>query len=104
MQLQFDPTGPFTLDPVTDTVVDTAGRVMPLTRTEFRLLHLLVTHAGRVLTHQELLRVVRGYVNDYGARKLLAVRIYGLRQKIEPDARRPRHIITVRNRGYTFRH
>src|SRR4026209_1592775 len=103
MQLQFArPTAPFTLDPVTDAVIDATGRSIRLTRSEFRILHLLMTHADRTLTHQDMLRIIWGYDEDTDTRNLLVVYIFRLRRKIEPERRPPRHIITVRGQGYRF--
>ena len=104
MERQFDLSVSFMLDPVADTVIDGAGRVIRLTRAEFRLLHVLMVHAGRVLTPQLLLRAAWGYLDNTGTRNLLAAYIRHLRRKIEPDAQHPQHIVTVRGQGYTFRH
>ena len=98
------PAAPFTLDPVTDAVIDATGRGIRLTRSEFRILHLLMTHADRTLTHQDMLRLLWGYDEDISTRNLIVVYIFRLRRKIEPDTRHPRHIITVRGQGYRFRH
>jgi DNA-binding response OmpR family regulator len=57
MQLEFArPVAPFTLDPLADALIDATGRVILLTRSEFRMLHLLMTHADLTLTYQNLLR------------------------------------------------
>src|SRR5688572_23455621 len=104
MKLQFARrAAPFTLDPLADTVIDATGRVILLTRSEFRILHLLMTHADQTLTYQDMLRILWGYDEDAGTRNLIMVYIFPLRRKIEPDTRHPRHIITVRGQGYSFR-
>jgi two-component system response regulator MtrA len=87
-------------------VVDVAGRTVardgadvPLTRTEFDLLHELVRHAGQVLSRDVLLDRVWGY--DYlGDSRLVDVAIQRLRAKVEADPAAPELIQTVRGAGY----
>jgi two-component system response regulator MtrA len=87
-------------------VVDVAGRTVardgadvPLTRTEFDLLHELVRHAGQVLSRDVLLDRVWGY--DYlGDSRLVDVAIQRLRAKVESDPAAPELIQTVRGAGY----
>lgn len=73
-----------------------------LTPTEYDLLRVLITHAGKVLTHQQLLRQVWGD-NYVGQVHLLRVNISNLRRKVEPEPGRPRYIITEPGVGYRFR-
>jgi len=77
------------------------GERIKLTPMEFRLFSYLVENAGRTLTHRQLLERVWGweYTND-----LDYVRIYimHLRQKMEPDPRLPRYIVTEPGVGYCF--
>jgi two-component system KDP operon response regulator KdpE len=62
----------------------------------------LVQHAGKVLTHQQLIHLVWG--NDYEVEAhLLRVNISNLRQKIEADPTRPRYIVTEPGVGYRLR-
>ena len=70
-----------------------------LTPTEYTLLHTLVTHTGKVLTHQMLLRTVWGitYERDIPT---LRVFITQLRHKIEADPSRPSIIVTEPGIGY----
>jgi two-component system response regulator RegX3 len=75
-----------------------AGRPVAVTRTEFRLLCELAEHAGRVLSRQQLLRRVWGY--DTGDERLVDVHVGRLRQKIESDPAKPRHLVTLRGLGY----
>src|SRR5690606_3385594 len=63
-----------------------------LTPTEYDLLKVLVTHAGKVITHHQLLRQVWG--DGYDDMHILRVNISNLRGKIEPDASRPTYIHT----------
>ncbi|MCU0510160.1 MAG: helix-turn-helix domain-containing protein, partial [Anaerolineae bacterium] len=73
-----------------------------LTPTEYALLRALATHAGRVLTHTQLMRQVwgMGYENDL---HILRVNMSNLRRKIEPDATRPTYIQTEPGVGYRLR-
>jgi two-component system KDP operon response regulator KdpE len=73
-----------------------------LTPTEYELLRVLVTHAGKVLTHHLLLREVWGA--EYGEEfHMLHVNISNLRRKIEPDSTRPQFIITEPGVGYRLK-
>lgn len=83
-------------------LVTVRGSVVQLTPTEYDLLRLLVTHAGRVLTHNQLLRKVWGTEHE-AERHLLRVNISNLRRKLEPDPSRPRYIITEPGVGYRLR-
>jgi DNA-binding response OmpR family regulator len=76
-----------------------AGRTIPLTKTEFRLLSTLATARGAVVTREQLLERVWDY-GYFGDTRLLDVHIRRLRRKIEPDPGRPRLIVTVRGVGY----
>jgi two-component system KDP operon response regulator KdpE len=83
-------------------LVTTSGREVQLTPTEYELLRVLVTHAGKVLTHRHLLREVWGA--EYGEEfHMLHVNISNLRRKIEPDPARPQFIITEPGVGYRLR-
>ena len=74
------------------------GQRVQLTRKEYSLLHLLASHAGLVVTHQQLLKEIWGKqtVNI----QYLRILMRKLRQKIEPDANRPRIIATESGVGY----
>jgi two-component system KDP operon response regulator KdpE len=92
-----------------DLVVDLArrlvrvrGRDVQLTPTEYDLLRVLVIHAGKVLTHQQLLREVWGLGYESESH-LLRVNISNLRQKIERNSTRPEYIITEPGVGYRLR-
>ncbi len=92
--------GPITLDPLRHEVLR-AERKVKVTPTESRLLHLLMMHPGQVLTPGIISRRMWGY--DEGRNTdLIKTHIHHLRQKVELDAKRPRHILTVPGRGYTF--
>jgi DNA-binding response OmpR family regulator len=70
-----------------------------LTRTEFKLLQLLMESPGHTLTRDELLEKVMGYAYE-GMGRALDTHIRNLRKKIEPDPERPRYIQTVYGIGY----
>lgn len=80
-------------------VVNMAGSDIQLTPTEYDLLRVLIKYAGKVLTHHQLLREVRG--GGYEADShLLRVHMSNLRRKLEPDPNRPRYILTEAGVGY----
>ncbi len=83
-------------------VVTLAGQEVQLTPTEYDLLRVLVRHAGKVLTHHQLLREVWGVGYDQETH-MLRVNISNLRRKIEADPTRPRYIVTEPGVGYRLR-
>jgi two-component system KDP operon response regulator KdpE len=78
------------------------GREVQLTATEYDLLRLLVKHAGKVLTHNQILRQIWGpaYMEQP---HLLRVNISNLRRKIEPEPERPQYILTELGVGYRLK-
>jgi len=82
--------------------VHLAGREIHLTPTEYKLLAVLVRHAGRVLTHRQLLREVWG-MNAIQHTHYLRVYMTQLRHKLEPDPARPRYLQTELGVGYRLR-
>jgi two-component system KDP operon response regulator KdpE len=78
------------------------GREVHLTPTEYKLLALLIRHAGKVLTHRQMLKEVWG--TSY-ADQSHYVRVYmaQLRQKLESDPARPRLLVTEPGVGYRLR-
>ncbi len=80
-------------------LVTLKGKELKLTPTEYDILKNLAVHSGRVLTHKQLLCEIWGkeYQNET---HYLRVYIGQLRRKIEPDATRPRYIITEPGVGY----
>ncbi len=83
-------------------LVTISGSEVTLTPTEYDLLRVLVQHAGKVLTHRQLLRQVWGDGYDTEIH-LLQVNISNLRRKIEPDPSRPRYVLTEIGVGYRLR-
>jgi two-component system KDP operon response regulator KdpE len=73
-----------------------------LTPLEFRLLESFVRHAGMIVRQAQLLREVWGPDHETDARGL-RVCIRNLREKLEPDPRRPRYFLTEVGLGYRFR-
>lgn len=82
--------------------VSVDGVVVHLTPNEYRLLITLVKHAGKVLTHHQLLKEVWG--EAAGAQPhYLRVYMAQLRQKLEADSAQPRYLITEPGVGYRLR-
>lgn len=80
-------------------LVSENGREIKLTPLEYDILKNLALHAGRVLTHRQLLKNIWG--SEYQEEThYLRVYIGQLRHKIEPDPTRPRYIITEPGVGY----
>lgn len=94
-------TGDLTVDLVRR-VVTVGGHEIQLTPTEYDLLRVLVTNAGKVLTHRQLLRQVWG-VGYEAETHLLRVNMSNLRRKIEPEPTRPAYVITEPGVGYRLR-
>lgn len=79
--------------------VRVSGQEVQLTPTEYDLLRILVNHAGKVLTHGQLLKEVRG-IGYQDETHLLRVHMSNLRRKLEPDPNRPQYILTEPGVGY----
>src|SRR5205809_393281 len=92
--------GPVKLDAMRHEVTRDGVKVR-LTPTESRLLHLLITHTGQVLTTDMIIERVWGY-DETGDSGLVKTHIRHLRQKVEPDPNTPQYIMTVPGVGYTF--
>lgn len=78
-----------------------AGEIVHLTPTEFRLLALLINNHGKVLTQRQLLSQVWG-PNAVEHSHYLRIYMGHLRQKLEQDPTRPRHLLTETGIGYRF--
>jgi len=78
------------------------GIEIQLTPTEYDLLRLLIIHAGKVLTHSQILKQIWGIAYQEQS-QVLRVTISNLRKKIEPDPSRPKHITTEPGVGYRLR-
>ena len=84
---------------LTRRLVTISGEEVSLTPTEYDILRLMVSHAGKVLTHSQILKQVWG-IAYLEQPHVLRVNISNLRRKIEADPSRPRHIITEPGVGY----
>lgn len=93
-------TGLLEVDLVARTV-SVAGREVRLTATEYSLLRLFVTHAGKVLTHRQILREVWG-PNSAEQTHYLRVYLAHLREKLENDPSAPKLFVTEPGVGYRF--
>ncbi len=78
------------------------GQEVKLSPKEYELLKLLVTHAGKVLTHRQILTQVWGPAHTEDA-QYLRVAVRSLRQKIEADPAQPQLIQTESGVGYRLR-
>ena len=77
------------------------GEGIDLTTAEFDLLWLLASHAGNVLSRDDLLQELRGIGFD-GLDRSIDARISRLRKKLNDDPENPTRIKTVRGKGYLF--
>lgn len=93
--------GALTVD-MTKRLVTVAEHEVQLTPNEYDLLKILIRHAGKVLTHRQLLREVWGMGYETETH-LLRVNISNLRRKIESDALRPHLIVTEPGVGYRLK-
>jgi len=93
-------TDDFTIDLAAKTVESPQGPVK-LTRTEWRMLEMLVRHEGKLVTQRQLLQEVWGpeyeTETDY-----LRTYIAALRRKLEPQPSAPRYLLTEQGMGYRF--
>jgi two-component system KDP operon response regulator KdpE len=79
------------------------GLEVKLTPNEYEIVKTLIKHAGRVLTHKQILQAVWG--NEYGSdTQYVRVYINQLRRKLEDDPARPAYIITESGVGYRLSH
>ncbi len=80
-------------------VVKVDGEDVHLTPTEYKLLHVMLKHPGKVLTQHQLLNEVWG-PNHLDQAQYLRVYIAQLRRKLESDPARPKHLQTEPGVGY----
>jgi two-component system, OmpR family, KDP operon response regulator KdpE len=90
--------GPLSVDLATRNVSLNEARAN-LTRKEYRLIELLATHLGNVVTHQQLLKEIwgAGYVHNV---QYLRILVRKVRQKIEQDPARPEILVSESGVGY----
>jgi len=77
------------------------GEVL-LTPTEFDLLYHLMLNAGKVFSSELLLQEVWDFPYDTGSTDLVRAHVKNLREKIEPDPKRPTYVITIPRHGYVL--
>jgi two-component system KDP operon response regulator KdpE len=92
-------TGDLTVDLVRR-IVTVRGKEVRFSPREYDLLRLLVAHAGKVLTHNMILREVWDPQTDV---QYLRMYIRALRQKIEADTEKPEYIVTETGVGYRLK-
>jgi len=92
--------GPLTIDAGARRVTY-HGAELELTTYEFDLLRVLVEQAGRVLSREQLINLVRGNADEAFDRSI-DVHVSHLRKKLGDDPRRPQIVKTVRGVGYLF--
>ena len=99
--------GDITLD-LTDHRVELRGprgdrRHVQLTPTEFKLLLVLARAPGKAFSREELQTSIWGSADDSeNCYSTVNAYVSGLRDRLEPDPKRPRYLVTVRNVGYRF--
>ncbi|OZE83399.1 DNA-binding response regulator [Rhodococcus sp. 15-649-1-2] len=94
-------TDSFTVD-LSSKTVTRGGDVVHLTRTEWGVLELLARNRGKLVSQREILKTVWGPKHE---RETHYLRIYlaQLRQKLEDDPSRPRHLLTETGMGYRLK-
>lgn len=80
-------------------LVSTYGNKVDLTPREFELMSMLVRHAGKVVTTQDLVQKAWGMTDDHATENIKPY-IHYLRRKLEKDPTSPRWVKTVRGVGY----
>ena len=88
------------IDPVTRRAWR-AGDEVRLSRKEFDLLHILMAHAGTIVTREELMRQVWN-TTFWTSSKTIDVHLGWVRRKLGDDTRRPSLITTIRGQGLRF--
>lgn len=78
-----------------------AGKPVPLTTMEFRLLYFLASRPNKVYSRDQLLDAVWG-PGTFLMPRIIDVYVRRLRQKIEPDSENPTYLKTIRGAGYMF--
>ena len=92
--------GPITMD-TRSTEVRRDGQIVPMSAKEFQLLRYFVEHPNVTISREELLKEVWGY-DVRPSTRTVDVHVAWLRQKLEPDLKNPRYILTVVGFGYKF--
>lgn len=82
-------------------ILTQAGKTVPLTAQEFKLLKFFLQNPERVISRNDLLNQVWGY-DAYPSTRTVDNFILRLRQKLEKDPANPAHFLTVHGAGYKF--
>jgi two-component system KDP operon response regulator KdpE len=90
--------GDLVVDLVSRSVVVGDERIT-LTRKEYRLLHVLASHLGLVVTHQQLIKEIWGRATGDNV-QYLRMLVRKLRQKVERDPNQPKYLMTESGVGY----
>ncbi len=93
--------GDWRLDTIAHHLLDRDGTMVALSGAEYRLLHVFLDHAHRVLNRDQLLNLTQGRGAELFDRSIDLL-VSRLRQRLQDDAREPRYIKTVRSEGYIF--
>lgn len=94
-------TGPLKID-ISRHAVSLHDQAVELSPLSYRLLAYLLKNQQRVVSTHELIQSVWELESQEGGPEMVKVEVYRLRQKIEPDPKKPRFIRTVRGVGYQF--
>lgn len=94
--------GPVAID-LSSCRVSLNGKGLELTQGEYRLLCLLVKNANQTLTRNVILDALWDGNGDFVDDNTLSVSIRRLREKIEDNPSKPRHLLTVRGFGYSWK-
>jgi DNA-binding response OmpR family regulator len=78
-----------------------SGEQVALTAQEFKALKFFVSNPGRVISRDELLNQAWGYDN-YPCSRTVDNHVLKLRQKLEVEPSRPKHVLTMHSVGYKF--
>jgi two-component system torCAD operon response regulator TorR len=96
------PIGEWRLDPLTRYAKSSAGKTVRLTKGEFDLLSVFMSHADTVLSRGELM-VLSQNRSKGPSERTIDVLVGRLRRKLEPDQSNPTQITTVWSEGYVFK-
>jgi two-component system alkaline phosphatase synthesis response regulator PhoP len=77
------------------------GQTVNMAAKELQLLRYLVDHRERVISREEIMQQVWEYHREVSSRTI-GVHVAWLRQKLEDRPQHPKHIQTIRGRGYRF--
>jgi DNA-binding response OmpR family regulator len=92
--------GPFRLVPEERHVLRSGNPPLKLSNSEFRLLHVLMSHPGQTISTQLILDRIWGYSDSDNT--VVKNVIYRLRRKLEEDPTHPRYIHSINGEGYVF--